>query len=663
LELLEQAMDLQTPKKNPLELRNEAVACLGDFVGLEPTTWKDFPADIQCMALQPRGVQLALGLDDGTLLIHDVTSRNRIAQLRHGNAVVSLSFSADGNRMASADRGGKIQVWQAKASGTWELQRTISMDMRGAIRAVALTPDGQYLAACSSAEAFVCVWRLTAEASVTKYQGLEGGRLGCLAFSPDGSLLAAGYDCTDQHGIAVWDVATRERKPPVHSEFPVQEIVFSPDGRRLGTAAVEGAAIYDTSTFQSPLPLRWDCWHDVAFSPDSQIVALVGRHGITLWDVLRNGEVAQLQQPEDVERVAFSADGKMLVASAPRRVFIWNLAGAEEKLVLSQRGHNGGITGLAFSPDGQRLASGGKDRMVKVWDLTTGKKIHELIGFREGVETVAFSPDGRRLAAGEWGSGMIRIWDVQTWQELPLPAHEQLGKRIGQVAVSPDGKYFAACGVSEGVGGGVMLWHLGARGPIPERAIRLSSRQAMSLCFSTDSRLLAWVQGAEARSVWLCDLQSLGVRSFPQAQPILRRLSSSAEGPSLEPLSLGLAFRDGKELVLINEKDTLPEVWDITTSKRVYAAEGREFARSSPSYAGRMALSADGAWLAQGDFRVWDLQSRKLLLVLPQGRAGPLRLTWSPKNELLALGLADGELVIWNFPKIKAQLDLIGLGW
>src|SRR5262249_45266960 len=155
-----------------------------------------------------------------------------------------------GKCMASADRDGKIQVWQAKVGGTWELQRTIGIAdhlVKGSTVGVALAPDGKYLAACSSDQAFVYVWSVAAETPAAKYQGREGESLRCLAFSPDGSVLAAGYHCTGKHGISVWDVATRQLRPPVHSDFTVAKIVFSPDGGRLGASFAEGVAIYDTS--------------------------------------------------------------------------------------------------------------------------------------------------------------------------------------------------------------------------------------------------------------------------------------------------------------------------------------------------------------------------------------------------------------------------------
>src|SRR5262249_29879166 len=157
LDLLKQAMVLQTPEKNLMELRNEAVACMGDFVGLKPTTWDDFSADIRCMALQPHGVQLALGLDDGTLLVRDRTTGDMVARLGgHRAPVVSLGFAADGKSMASADRDGKIQIWRLRSGDTWGLQRRISIEgpkirthlLTPPTVAVALTPDGQSLAVC-----------------------------------------------------------------------------------------------------------------------------------------------------------------------------------------------------------------------------------------------------------------------------------------------------------------------------------------------------------------------------------------------------------------------------------------------------------------------------------------------------------------------------------
>src|SRR5262249_46700440 len=156
----------------------------------------------------------------------------------HRAAVVSLSFAADGKRMASADSDGKIQVWQMKVGGAWDLQRPISID-RPKLRthyltpptvAVALTLDGQLLAVCSSDQALVYLRSLADETPVAQLKGRTGESLRCLAFSPDGSLLAAGYYRTGAHGISVWDVASRQLRPAVRSHFAVVQVVFRPDG-------------------------------------------------------------------------------------------------------------------------------------------------------------------------------------------------------------------------------------------------------------------------------------------------------------------------------------------------------------------------------------------------------------------------------------------------
>jgi WD40 repeat protein len=598
---------------------------------------------------------MALGLENGMLLLRDRTNGANIDVARlpgHRAAVVSLSFAADGKRMASGDRDGRIQVWQASAGGTWDCKRVVqidrptrsSRDVLGPTIAVALTPDGQYLAACSSDHGVALVRNLATEAPATEFRGLGGENLRCLAFSPDGRLLAAGYHRTGAHGVLVWDVATGQlKKPEITSPFAVAQVVFSRDGRRLGAARVEaGIALFDTSTFLRDLYMIADCTLGLAFSPDSQWVATTGTHGeiITLCDVFRNREVGKLTHPDHVEMVAFSTDGKALVTAGPGSVRIWNLAGAEEKLTLS--GHGGGVPGLAFSPDGKLLASAGKDGMVKIWDPATGRCIRDLTGFREPPEPVAFSPDSRLLAAGD-KAGTVRIWDVASWKELPVSAQD-IGREVYAVSFSPDGKYFAAGG---GVGpdepGGVVVWHRGDGASLLERPLRVTSAAVRSLSFSTDSSMLAWVDSfADPVCVHLWDLRSSRGWPFPQA-PAHGHIHA-------------LAFRNGMDLVSIDPTG-LPVVWNVATRQQTLSlgSGGSQF----------LALSTDGTWLAQGGLapRIWDLESKKLLLVLPEERAPPWSYAWSPDKAHLAVGSPGGELVIWNLLKVKAQLDAIGLGW
>ena len=94
---------------------------------------------------------------------------------------------------------------------------------------------------------------------------------------------------------------------------------------------------------------------------------------------------------------------------------IWDSATGKELFAL--KGHAGWVNSVAFSPDGQRLASGSNDRTVKLWDSATGKELFALKGHAGPVHSVAFSPDGQRLASGSWDQ-TVRIWDSVTGKEL-----------------------------------------------------------------------------------------------------------------------------------------------------------------------------------------------------------------------------------------------------
>ena len=122
---------------------------------------------------------------------------------------------------------------------------------------------------------------------------------------------------------------------------------------------------------------------------------------------------------------------------------------------------------MAFSPDGQRLASGSQDGLATVWDAGTRKELLTLRGHVDAVSCVAFSPDSKRLAtAGR--DHVIKIWDVSMGLEvLTLSVHDE---PIASVAFSPDGRYLAAGSGLHGEPGELKVWDAGERsGPVGKR--------------------------------------------------------------------------------------------------------------------------------------------------------------------------------------------------
>jgi WD40 repeat protein len=196
-----------------------------------------------------------------------------------------------------------------------------------------------------------------------------------VAFHPAGTRIAT----ADWAGtLTVWDAASgRELFAASAHDCPITEVVFSPDGRRIATAAGED-----------------------------------GRGEAALWDAETGACQSRLHGHVDwVLAVAFSPDGRRLAtASGDRTIRVWDPAGG--RVLLTLRGHKDRVSSIAYSPDGRRIASAGQDRVVKLWDGRTGR---EILSLSEAGPPVAFSPEGQLL--GTIDEGIVTLRDGSPWTE------------------------------------------------------------------------------------------------------------------------------------------------------------------------------------------------------------------------------------------------------
>jgi WD40 repeat protein len=132
-------------------------------------------------------------------------------------------------------------------------------------------------------------------------------------------------------------------------------------------------------------------------------------NAVKVWDAVTGQELLS-QGVNSPFCVAFSPQGRQLAAgNRDRLIIVWDLSTGEERKL---RGHRGDVSGLAFSPDGQRLASAAADNLPKLWDVAMGQEVLSLRGHRGLVNAVAFSPDGRRLASAS-EDGTVKLWEAR----------------------------------------------------------------------------------------------------------------------------------------------------------------------------------------------------------------------------------------------------------
>ncbi|KAF4197557.1 hypothetical protein CNMCM8694_002459 [Aspergillus lentulus] len=203
---------------------------------------------------------------------------------------------------------------------------------------------------------------------------------------------------------------------------PVITLIFSPDDQVVASSSSDRTVrLWDVRTGKELQTLRG--------------------HSEKLWDVKTGRQCQSLRGHSDwVTTVAFSLDGqKVASGSHDKTIQLWDAKSGRQCQTLL--GHSDWVTTVAFSPDGRIVASGSYDKTIQLWDAETGRQCQTLRGHSDCVTTVAFSPDGQKVASGSHDK-TIQLWDAKIGRDYQtLWGHSGW---VNTVSFSPDGKILAS---------------------------------------------------------------------------------------------------------------------------------------------------------------------------------------------------------------------------
>ncbi|MBW4490632.1 MAG: CHAT domain-containing protein [Trichocoleus desertorum ATA4-8-CV12] len=618
-------------------------------------------SDVNSVAFSPNGKILASASgtqtrDDNTVRLWNISTRQSLGKPLKGHTapVKSVAFSPDGQILASGSIDRTIILWDV-ATGL-----PIGPPLKGhddPVHTLTFSPDGQTLASgscggrdsegtCDQGE--IRLWNVATRKPLGQPLMEHTSAVYDLAFSPDGKILASGsggaiyFGSDSDYTIRLWDVATRK---------PLRQLL---KGHKAGV-------------------------NTLAFSPDSKTLASGSADTtVILWDITTGKPRQQALEGDKstVIKVAFSRDGKELImGTSDNTVIIASKVDFFYPTVVNRGGFK--LHSLTFNPDTSLWAGGSCSKRasnglctqgsVSLWSISTPSSISQPItGSSNSVNGVAFSPNGKILASGGCGvefspckeGGEVQLWDRATRQPIGQPL-KGLQDEVESLTFSPDGKTLAAgsCG-NTGQGcqqGGIYLWdaftHKALGSPLAGHTNTISI-----LVFSSDSKTLI---SSDKDTIILWDVTS----RQPLVKPIKFHsnvVASIALSPDGKTLAIGSCGKKGERSGAYewSENGCLQGeilLWDVTTRQLLgqpLKAHTDQVTSVAFSPDGKILASASGNF--DGTISLWDVSTRKAIGPPLQGHtSGVEQVTFSPDGKTLAsmsdiFDMESNSIFLWD---------------
>ncbi|MHC0064405.1 WD40 domain-containing protein [Nostoc sp. UIC 10890] len=332
-----------------------------------------------------------------------------------------------------------------------------------------------------------------------------------------------------------------------------------------------------------------------------------------------------------VNSVAYSPNGQQLAsASYDKTIKIWNVSSGQ--LLKTLTGHSSWVYSVAYSPNRQQLASASDDKTIKIWDVSSGQLLKTLTGHSDRVYSIAYSTNGQQLASASRDK-TIKIWDVSSGQLLKtLTGHSS---SVISVAYSSNGQQLASASVDKTI----KIWDVSSGQLL--KTLAGHSDRVFSVAYSPNGQQLASASRDKTIKIWDVSSGQL-LKTLTGHSDVVYSVVYSPNGQQLASASV----------------DNNINIWDVTSGKLLKTLTGHSDVVYSVVYSpnGQQLASAS----VDNNINIWDVSSGQFPKTLAGHSSGVFGIAYSPNGQQLASASVDKTIKIWDVSSGRLLKTLTG---